>query len=248
MAKALHGKYDFSYEDGNIKINFICILLEKMTILIYLLLYPLAKIPIIKELWETFVRSYSQSPVGFLLRAAYYRTKLRKMGNDVFINVGVMIWNPERVEIGNNVHLNVYVTLIGHDSALIQIGSFINISSYTMINGRGGVVIEDYSGISNHCAIYSVTHHHQFPDGRRALGSMAPLEDQNLIIAPIRIHKYANVRWGSIILPGVEIGEWSVVAACSLVKNSVPPNIIVGGVPAKRISEYKEGSEISTTI
>lgn len=42
---------------------------------------------------------------------------------------------------------------------------------------------------------------------------------------------------GSIILPGVNIGNGAVVAAGAVVSKDVPPNTIVGGVPAKPIKE-----------
>ena len=35
------------------------------------------------------------------------------------------------------------------------------------------------------------------------------------------------------ILPGVTIGDWSVVAAGAVVRQDVPPMTVVGGVPAK---------------
>lgn len=42
---------------------------------------------------------------------------------------------------------------------------------------------------------------------------------------------------GSIILPGVKVGENSVVAAGAVVTKDVPPNVMVAGVPAKVIKE-----------
>jgi acetyltransferase-like isoleucine patch superfamily enzyme len=39
------------------------------------------------------------------------------------------------------------------------------------------------------------------------------------------------------ILDGVIIGEGAIIAAGSVVTKSVPPNCIVGGVPAKIIKE-----------
>ena len=41
----------------------------------------------------------------------------------------------------------------------------------------------------------------------------------------------------SIILPGVTVGDGSIVAAGSVVRKNVPPNTIVGGNPAKIIRE-----------
>jgi acetyltransferase-like isoleucine patch superfamily enzyme len=42
---------------------------------------------------------------------------------------------------------------------------------------------------------------------------------------------------GSIVLPGVEIGEGSVVGALSLVKSTLEPWGIHAGVPARRLRE-----------
>ena len=42
---------------------------------------------------------------------------------------------------------------------------------------------------------------------------------------------------GSVILPGVTIGEGAVVGANSVVTRSVPPYTVVGGIPAKKIKD-----------
>ena len=47
----------------------------------------------------------------------------------------------------------------------------------------------------------------------------------------------------AIILPGVHIGDFSVVAAGSVVTEDIPPNVMVAGVPAKIKKELKETNE-----
>lgn len=47
----------------------------------------------------------------------------------------------------------------------------------------------------------------------------------------------------STILPGVTIGENSIVGACALVTKDVSPNSVVGGVPAKFICTTEEFAE-----
>jgi acetyltransferase-like isoleucine patch superfamily enzyme len=42
---------------------------------------------------------------------------------------------------------------------------------------------------------------------------------------------------GSVVLPGVTIGDKSVVSAGAVVKENVPPRVLVGGVPARVIRE-----------
>lgn len=51
----------------------------------------------------------------------------------------------------------------------------------------------------------------------------------------VHIHEGVWIGSRSTILPGVTIGAGSIVAAGSVVVNDVPPDTLVGGVPAKAI-------------
>lgn len=55
-------------------------------------------------------------------------------------------------------------------------------------------------------------------------------------INAVTIKKNAYIGIGAIILPGVTIGEYSIVAAGAVVAKDVPPRTIVAGVPARVIS------------
>jgi maltose O-acetyltransferase len=56
-------------------------------------------------------------------------------------------------------------------------------------------------------------------------------------LAPVRIGSQAFLGAGSLVLPGVTIGDRSLVAAGSIVRHDVPPGTIVGGNPARVIGD-----------
>lgn len=62
---------------------------------------------------------------------------------------------------------------------------------------------------------------------------------------PIVIKKNAWICSGAIISGGVTVGENSIVAAGAVVTRDVPPNTIVGGVPAKVIRAIDEKDRIN---
>jgi acetyltransferase-like isoleucine patch superfamily enzyme len=55
--------------------------------------------------------------------------------------------------------------------------------------------------------------------------------------APIRIGNHVWIGVHAVILKGVSIGDGAVVAAGAVVNRDVPPNTLVGGVPARVIKE-----------
>ena len=59
------------------------------------------------------------------------------------------------------------------------------------------------------------------------------------LVAPVQIRNNAFIGIGSIIMPGVVVGENSVVAAGAVVTRSVEPNTIVGGSPARFIKQVE---------
>lgn len=63
--------------------------------------------------------------------------------------------------------------------------------------------------------------------------------DQYMFYKPVIVEENVWIGYGSLILPGVNIGEGAVVAAGSVVVKDVPPLALVGGNPAKVI-KYRD--------
>ena len=64
--------------------------------------------------------------------------------------------------------------------------------------------------------------------------------DQIQVFGPVVIKRGAWIAVNSVILPGVTIGENSIVAAGSVVTKDVPSNVMAGGIPAKIIKEIRK--------
>lgn len=60
-----------------------------------------------------------------------------------------------------------------------------------------------------------------------------PAERRALMTRPVVIKDGVRIEAGATILPGVTVGENSVVTAGAVVNKDVPPNTIVAGIPAK---------------
>ena len=104
-----------------------------------------------------------------------------------------------------------------------KIGKNVFINFDCVFLDLGGITIEDNVLIAPKVSLLSEGH------------PVNPLDRQSLVPGQIHIRKNAWIGAGATILPGVTIGENSVVAAGAVVSKDVPANTIVGGIPAKII-------------
>ena len=104
-----------------------------------------------------------------------------------------------------------------------KIGKSVFINFDCVFLDLGGITIEDNVLIAPKVSLLSEGHH------------INPNERQSLVTGHIHIKKNAWIGAGATILPGVTIGENSVVAAGAVVSKDVPANTVVGGIPAKQI-------------
>ena len=62
-----------------------------------------------------------------------------------------------------------------------------------------------------------------------------------ILYGNVTVERNAYIGAGAVILPGVTIGEYSIVAAGAVVTKDVLPRTVVAGVPAKMIKTVDEG-------
>lgn len=130
-----------------------------------------------------------------------------------------------RVSIGKDTHVSMRVFVTGYPTrANISIGDNCVINREIYLDGRVGVVIGNNVNVSFQTCILSLQHDHNDP-AFPAVGGVVTICDHAWIGARV------------IVLPGVTIGEGAVVAAGSVVTRDVGAYEVVGGTPAKKISE-----------
>lgn len=119
--------------------------------------------------------------------------------------------------------LTKYNWIVQHKKSL-KLGHKTDIGAFTYINAKNGVTIEDEVQIGSHCSIYSV--------------STIDNKEGTIVLKK-------NCRIGShcVIMPGVTIGENSIIGACSYVNRNIPNNVTAFGVPAKIVKKRKKNNE-----
>lgn len=97
----------------------------------------------------------------------------------------------------------------------------------------------------SHCWLISIGNDVKFSSRVHLLAHDASTQKLNGYVKVGKINIGDSVFIGSdaIVLPGVSIGENSIIAAGAVVSNDVPRNEVWGGVPAKYICDVKEYRE-----
>lgn len=106
----------------------------------------------------------------------------------------------------------------------IRVGRNVFINQNCTMYDLGGIDIADDVLIGPNVSLITSGHPLE-PSRRRA----------SVVAKPIVIERNVWIAAGSILIGGVTVGEHSVVAAGSVVTRDVPPNVLVGGNPARVI-------------
>ncbi len=123
-------------------------------------------------------------------------------------------WRYLEVEDGV---LTKYHWLVQNSEGL-ELGYKTDIGAFTYINAKFGVVLEDDVQIGSHCSIYSVS----------------TIDNKQ---GKVVLKKNCKVGSHSTVMPGVTIGENSIVGAHSFVTSDIPDNCVAFGVPARVVKK-----------
>ena len=183
----------------------------------------------LRKVWFTIVRIFVCEPL--------FRASCIKVGSGFRTGVYVhWIQGSGRIIVGND------VTIDGRSSFAFG-SSFseaptLSIGDGTMIGHGCSFAVGKSITIGRHCLIAQGvsmldSSGHPLDPAKRLAGAPPDAED----VKPIVIGDNVWIGDQAKIMPGVTIGDGSVVAAGSVVGGSVPPNVLVAGYPARKLRD-----------
>ena len=128
------------------------------------------------------------------------------------LDEGFGLFPPFYTDCGRNIHLEKNV--------------FINSGCH--FQDQGGIFIGEGTFIGHNVILATLNH------------DMNPYTRANIYPKPIHIGKRVWIGSGAIVLPGVTIGDNSVIGAGSVVTKDVPADCVYGGNPAKFIKKNED--------
>jgi acetyltransferase-like isoleucine patch superfamily enzyme len=163
----------------------------------------------------------------------YDLTKFKKVGEDVVVDPTVQIKHPGEVSLGSHVAIDFGFYL----TTKAKIGDFIHIGPY--VSAIGGLVanleLQDLTSVAAGVRFICLGSEH---GSEGIVGALIPNPYKDKLIGgEIVIEKFAAIGTNAVLMPGLRMGEGSVLGANSLLRNDAEPWTVYAGSPAVPIKK-----------
>jgi acetyltransferase-like isoleucine patch superfamily enzyme len=170
----------------------------------------------------------------FLNKFDLHSLGLKSYGTNVLISDKASFYGNSEISIGNNVRIDDFCILSGN----ITLGNNIHIGAYSALYGKFGIVMEDYTGLSPRCTIFSATDDFS---GDYLISPMNPPETTNVTGGPVILKRFVQIGSGTVIMPNLILHKGVAVGAMSFVNTSLMDWSIYAGIPVKWKKERSIG-------
>lgn len=171
---------------------------------------------------------------SFYTKSELQKIGFKSVGSNVLISRFARFYSPEKIDLGSNVRIDDYCIFSGS----IKLGNYIHISAISALYGKFGIEMEDFTGLSPRCTVFSANDDF---GGNFLIGPMVPEQYINQTVGKVTIKRFSQVGAGAIIMPGVTLNEGVVVGSMSLVKKDLEEWSIYAGNPLRFIKQREKG-------
>jgi dTDP-4-amino-4,6-dideoxy-D-glucose acyltransferase len=173
--------------------------------------------------------------MGILSREAIEKIGFNSTGKNLFISERASFYNPAKISLANNIRIDDFCVLSA-GSGGISLGNYIHIGVFSSLIGAGKITLCDFCNISSRVSVYSSNDDYS---GSAMTNPILPIQYTNVTHADVFMNKHVIVGSGSVILPGVTLGEGTAIGALSLVKHDCTAFGIYAGNPLRLIKARK---------
>ena len=161
-----------------------------------------------------FWRMFDRSPIALNHWLGF---RLRSMlGRHIFKSIG------NNVKIYHGVEFTFGYNLTLEDDVIIH--------NHVQLDDRGELIIRKGTSISEHAAVFSHAHD--------------PVEACVIEHRRTEVGPNARITYRSLVMPGVRVGEDSMLGAQAVATHDLEPHSIVGGVPGRKIMSKYEATRL----
>ncbi|GMR18054.1 MAG: acyltransferase [Gammaproteobacteria bacterium] len=154
----------------------------------------------------------------------------KRIGKNPRVSRYARFYSAEEISLGDDVRIDDFCILSGN----IALGNYVHIAPACNVYGQGGVVLEDFSGISSKVSVYSANDYFL---GEAMISTTLGEENMKQEVGPVMLRKHVIIGSGCVVLPFVEVEIGAVVGALSLVKGIIREWSVYAGTPAKFIKK-----------
>ena len=162
--------------------------------------------------------------------------------NARIIRFPIDIRNKKNIDLGKNLTTGIGCRIEGFPisdacEVVLKFGENVQMNDYVHITAAKSVEIGDNVLMASKIYISDCSHGSYLGDSNDSNPLTSPI-GRPLSVKPVKIEN--NVWLGEFVsvLPGVTIGQGTIVGANSVVSKSLPPNVIAVGSPAKPIKKF----------
>lgn len=145
---------------------------------------------------------------------------------DVLIEKNVTLKYVDSLSFGSHVTLQSGCYLYGsRRGAQVKLGDSVVVAAGAMLLGEGGIEVGDFTHIGPGAVCTS-----QYGDANGEKVTQTP----NIKVAPIRVGRGCWIGSGAVLMPGVVLGDETIVAPNSVVYGTFAAGSKVSGNPARK--------------